>query len=95
MLELTAERWQGQESFISRLRDQRLNGELFVGMAEARYLIKRWRVECNTVRPHSSLGYSTPQEFAASCAPFDSASLHIRAHGPRSPLAAAAACSTN
>jgi putative transposase len=71
------------ESFNSRLRDELLNGELFIGLAEARYLIENWRVDYNTERPHSSLCYLTPAEFAAGCAPSDSASLRLRAHSPR------------
>jgi hypothetical protein len=31
-----------------------------------RRIIEAWRVDYNTVRPHSSLGYLTPEEFAAS-----------------------------
>jgi len=70
------------ESFNSRLRDELLNGELFIGLAEARYLVERWRVDYNTARPHSSLDYLTPAEFAAGCAPSDSASLRLRARSP-------------
>ena len=68
------------ESFNSRLRDELLNGELFIGLAEARYLIEDWRVEYNTDRPHSALNYRTPREFAACCSPSDSASLRLRAN---------------
>ena len=79
------------ESFNSRLRDELLNGELFTSLAEARYLVERWRVEYNTERLHSSLDYLTPEEFAASCAPSDSASLHLRAHSSEAPMAPAGA----
>ena len=34
-------------------------------MNEAREKIEGWRVEYNTDRPHSSLGYQTPEQFAA------------------------------
>jgi len=68
------------ESFNSKLRDELLSGELFTTFAEARYLAEQYRVEYNTKRPHSSLDYLTPVEFAASCAPSDSASLRLRAH---------------
>jgi len=68
------------ESFNSRLRDELLNGELFIGMAEVRFLLEDFRVQYNTKRIHSSLDYLTPSEFAASCAPSDSASLRLRAH---------------
>jgi putative transposase len=48
------------ESFNGRLRDELLNGELFTSLAEARYLVERWRVEYSTDRPHSSLNDLTP-----------------------------------
>jgi putative transposase len=32
-------------------------------MTEAKILIEDWRIEYNTERPHSSLGYLTPVEF--------------------------------
>ena len=68
------------ESFNSRLRDELLNGEVFTGLAEAKFLAEDWRIMYNTERLHSSLNYRTPQEFAASCAPYDSASLRLQAH---------------
>ena len=71
------------ESFNSRLRDELLNGEVFCGLAEAKYLVEDWRMMYNNERLHSSLNYRTPQEFAASCAPSDSASLRLQAHSSR------------
>jgi putative transposase len=53
------------ESFHDKLRDECLNRELFGSLAEARVILEQWRVEYNQVRPHSSLDYQTPQEFAA------------------------------
>ena len=44
-------------SFIGKLRDELLNGEIFYTLIEAQVLIGRWRREYNQVRPHSSLGY--------------------------------------
>ena len=41
------------ESFNGKLRDELLNGEIFYSLAEARYLIERWRRHYNQVRPHS------------------------------------------
>jgi hypothetical protein len=35
---------------------------------DARRMIEAWRLDYNAVRPHSSLGYLTPEEFAASVA---------------------------
>ncbi len=54
-----------QESFHARLRDECLNQHWFTSLADAREKIEAWRVDYNTQRPHSSLGYQTPEEFAA------------------------------
>ena len=48
------------ESFNGKLRDELLDREIFDTLLEAKVLIERWRVEYNTVRPHSSLGYRAP-----------------------------------
>jgi transposase InsO family protein len=53
------------ESFHDKLRDECLNRELFGSLLEARIIIEQWRVEYNGLRPHSALGYQTPDEFAA------------------------------
>lgn len=53
------------ESFHSRLRDELLECELFVSVKEAQGISELWREEYNHERPHSSLGYKTPAEFAA------------------------------
>jgi putative transposase len=53
------------ESFNGKFRDECLNQNWFVSLAEARRIIEAWRVDYNTARPHSSLGYRTPEEFAA------------------------------
>lgn len=53
------------ESFQSRLRDELLNAESFANLREAQALARMWKREYNEERPHSSLGYSTPTEFAA------------------------------
>ena len=45
------------ESFNGKLRDEFLNGEIFYSLKEADSLTERWRVEYNTQRPHSALGY--------------------------------------
>jgi putative transposase len=51
------------ESFNGRLRDECLNTEVFLNLAEAKVRIEGWRRMYNTERPHSSLGYRTPYEF--------------------------------
>jgi putative transposase len=55
------------ESFHGRLRDECLNQEVFYNGREAQIIIEAWREEYNRDRPHSSLGYATPAEFAARC----------------------------
>jgi len=55
------------ESFHSRLRDELLNTEEFASVAEARLAAERWQLDYNHHRPHSSLGYRTPAEFASAC----------------------------
>ena len=72
------------ESFNGTFRDDCLNEHWFASLEEAREIAENWRVDYNTVRPHSSLGQMTPREFAASaqtplratpCAPSERASL--------------------
>ncbi len=48
------------ESFIGKLRDELLNGEIFDTLLEARVVIEDWRRNYNQFRPHSSLGYKPP-----------------------------------
>ena len=53
------------ESFHGRLRDECLSVSWFQNLFDARRKIAAWRIEYNEERPHSSLGYQTPKEFAA------------------------------
>lgn len=53
------------ESFNGRLRDECLNEHEFWSLAHARVLLDRFRTEYNTEHLHSSLGYLTPDEYAA------------------------------
>jgi len=59
--------WQNgvNESFNGKFRDECLSLEWFRSRAEAKVVIEAWRKHYNAVRPHSSLGYLTPMEFAA------------------------------
>jgi putative transposase len=59
------------ESFNGRLRDECLNENWFGDLAEARETIAAWRQDYNRCRPHSALGYRTPEEFAKSAAAGD------------------------
>lgn len=53
------------ESFNGSLRDECLNLHWFPSLEAARQSIEQWRVDYNRVRPHSSLGGRTPEEFAS------------------------------
>lgn len=53
------------ESFNGKFRDECLNEHWFATVPEARRVIEAWRVDYNQARPHSALGYRTPEEFAA------------------------------
>jgi len=53
------------ESFHGRLREECLAVSWFQNLFDARRKITAWRKEYNEERPHSSLGYQTPKEFAA------------------------------
>ena len=55
------------ESFNGRLRDECLNTSWFRNLWEARRRIAAWRTQYNHERPHSSLAYRTPHEFAQAC----------------------------
>ena len=53
------------ESFNGRFRDECLNANWFTNLTHAKKTIAAWRHDYNTERPHSSLDYRTPNEFAA------------------------------
>jgi putative transposase len=53
------------ESFNGRLRDECLNASWFRNLFDARGRIASWRDDYNGSRPHSSLAYRTPNDFAA------------------------------
>jgi putative transposase len=52
------------ESFNGRLRDECLNANWFTSLSDARRKIESWRQDYNQQRPHSSLNYLPPAEFA-------------------------------
>ena len=53
------------ESFNGRLRDEFLNVSWFQNLFDAKRKSAAWKWEYNEERPHSSLGYLTPNEYAA------------------------------
>jgi putative transposase len=52
------------EAFNARVRQECLNQHWFLSLSDARSKIDHWRLEYNHDRPHSMLGYQTPNEFA-------------------------------
>ncbi len=54
------------ESFNGKFREECLNMEWFRSRAEAVVVIEAWRRHYNAVRPDSSRGYLTPDEFTKS-----------------------------
>ena len=70
------------ESFHSRVRDEFLALEIFDNLRAARELTAAWREDYNHHRPHGSLGYQTPAEFAA-CAASAPAAPALQQHTQR------------
>ncbi len=60
--------WQNgyAESFHSRFRDEFLGVELFESLLQAQAATTKYQADYNRYRPHSSLSYQTPIEFANS-----------------------------
>ena len=48
------------ESFNGRMRDERLNSEIFYSLREAQIIIESWRKHYNQKRPHNALAYRQP-----------------------------------
>lgn len=57
------------ESFNGRFRQECLNENWFLSVADAQAKIELWRCDYNQVRPHSSLGNRTPKEYIAETSP--------------------------
>ena len=53
------------ESFNGRFREECLNANWFLSLKDAEDKIGSWREEHNVSRPHMSLGYMSPSEFAS------------------------------
>ena len=56
------------ESFNGKVRDEFLNEHWFASIREAQVLGEAFRIDFNTVRPHSALKNLTPEEFVTSLA---------------------------
>jgi putative transposase len=66
------------ESFNGRLRDECLNANWFTSLSDARRKIESWRQDYNQQRPHSSLHYLPPAEFARTAVEMTASSLGVR-----------------
>ncbi len=62
------------ESFNGRMRDECLNENWWTGLEDARAGIEAFRRDYNRNRPHGSLGWMTPEKFAAGLPPLRAAS---------------------
>lgn len=51
------------ESFNGKFRQECLNANWFLSLADARSKIQKWREEYNEFRPHSGINNLTPKEY--------------------------------
>lgn len=56
------------ESLNGKMRDEFLDLHWFSTLKEVQVRLEAWRCDYNEVRPHSSLGWLTPEEYAAQLA---------------------------
>jgi len=52
------------ESFNARARDEFFNEHVFTNLAQAQSASSDWLIDFNDVRPHQTLRYRTPTEYA-------------------------------
>jgi putative transposase len=83
------------ESFNSKLRDECLNEHVFTSLAAARETIEAWRHDYNHLRPHSSLGYLSPEQFLAAVENRQSSSAAARTTWPPNQSASGALLSAS
>jgi putative transposase len=83
------------ESFNGRVRNELLNETLFGSLAHARAALAEWRLDYNTVRPHSSLGNLSPVDYATLSAPASQRNGTLRAIGSYAPVAAPSQAGSN
>lgn len=77
------------ESFHGRLREECLRVSWFQNLFDARRKIAAWRRDYNEQRPHSSLQYLTPAEFAAKASGGKVENAHRVSHFPTASAATA------
>ena len=78
------------ESFNGRLRDELLNETLVPSLAHPRATLANWRDDYNVERPHSSIGWQTPNEYAATFAPQRGLTLRTMINFAPAPVAQSA-----
>ena len=65
------------ESFNGKFRDECLSQHWFINLEEARRVSEDWRIDYNERRPHQSLQYRTPVEFAMENRPYQPTELSL------------------
>lgn len=70
------------ESLNGKIRDECLNEHWFETLREAKEIIENWRLDYNTVRPHSALNYETPAAYAAAQGPGSARLAAVAAPAP-------------
>ena len=68
------------ESFNGKFRDECLKLNVFLSLHDARGTVEAWRQDYNQRRPHSSLGWLTPEEFRAkniTCKPMETTNFQV------------------
>jgi putative transposase len=78
------------ESFNGRLRDELLNETLFSSLAHARAALTQWKLDYNTVRPHSGIGNLPPADYAKLSTPASQRDEVLRYAGGSAPRPVAA-----
>ena len=66
----------------AKFPEECLSEHWFLTLDDARETIESWRIDYNQVRPHSALGYLTPQEFAMHYANVESKRCFPHLHSP-------------
>ena len=78
------------ESFNGRLGDELLNETPLPSLAHARATLADWRDDYNIDRPHSGIGWQTPNEYAATFAPQRGLTLRTMTSSAPAPVAQSA-----
>ena len=77
----------GDARIACRATDELLNETLFPSLAHARATLADWRDDYNVDRPHSGIGWQTPNEYVATFAPQRGLTRHPMASSAPAPVA--------